>query len=136
MHVAITAGTALRNDDTLSRLRNVGDQQTRLDVIDFGAARHRNHEVLAALAVHLLRLPRATVLRVALRIIIERKQRIDVIRRREDDIAATAAVTSIWTSEFDERLTTHGHGTIAAASGPDQHLDLINKRFRLHDRIL
>ena len=61
--VAEPAGAALRDDDRLAGFGDVRDQQVRVGVIDLGAERHGDHEVLAALAEHLLSLARLPVLR-------------------------------------------------------------------------
>ena len=128
MHVAVAADAALRDDHPLPGLGDVRDEQSRRRVVDLGAKRHVDHEVLAALAEHLLPLPGAAVLREALRVVVEREQRVDVLGGAEHDVPAATAVAAVRPAERHKRLAAERHRAVAAPAGADEHLNLVDKR--------
>ena len=125
--VAESADAAGRGDEAHARLDHVDERLAGL-VLDDGADRHRELEVLAGGAGAVVAHPEPAVAGRAVRRVVVRQQRRDLRIGDEHDVAAVAAVAAIRTGERLELLALHGDAAIAALAGAQVQRHAIDER--------
>ena len=119
LQVAPAAIAAARQQHTLARRGQVGDERLFVLVEDLGAHRHLQHDVLAglagALAAHaVLARPRKEMLLIA-----KVDQRVQPLDRLGPDRSAVATVTAIGAAELDILVAPEADAAAAAAARAD-----------------
>ena len=116
MCVAIAAAAALCDGDggVVGQVRN---DQPALRVLDHGAQRHLDDEVLGILAVAEACAALAALVGGVLALITEVHQSGEVVVHDEDDVAAPAAVAAVRAASGHELLTMEAHCAVAALAG-------------------
>ena len=117
MHVAEPALAAVRNQQALAVCGEVADDLVGFDVVHDGADRHRDGDVLSALAVHLPAHAVLAALRAELLLVAEVDQRVEVLVGLQPDVAAVATVAAVGTAERNELLAPETDGAVAAIAG-------------------
>ena len=133
MRVPEAASSAAGDHRALADRNEIGDQRARFVLVDRGAGRHVEDEVVTGLAVP-ARLRAATAGRRPEVVAV-----VEVAERRlagidpEVDRAATAAVAAIGTAARDVRLLPEGRGPVATITGADPDLHAVEEH-RGHSR--
>src|ERR1019366_8457365 len=125
--VAPAALAALGDTESLSRMGEIVDTLAGGLVVDHRAHRHLDLQRLAFGAGALAALAVTPALRLVLRVEAELKQRIGVLARHHDDIAAAAAVAPARATPRDVLLPAEGQATVAAVAGLHEYSDFIYK---------
>src|ERR1041385_6944826 len=130
MRVAEPAIAAAQQHGALPGLSQIGQHGFLVVVEDLGPYRHAQHEV-AALGAGLVGAGPATAfLGAEMLLIAVIDQRVQILGRLEDDVAALAAIAAIRPAEFDELLAAKAHGAAPAVTALQVDLALVEKFHR------
>src|SRR5436190_4461335 len=127
MGIAEPAIAAAQQHEPLIRLRQIGEHGFLVVVEDLRPDRDAQHEVAAIGAGPVGPCPAAAVLRPEMLLIAVIDQRVQVVGRDKDDIAALAAHTAIRPAELNELLAAKAHRAAAAITALEVDLALIEE---------
>jgi hypothetical protein len=108
-------------------LDELGEQLARVQVVDRGALRHGDLEVLAATAVEVLAPAVGAVGRPAVGVVPEGEQRRHVVVGDEPHVAALAAVAAVGAAVDDRALAPEAHRARAAVAAAHVELALVDE---------
>src|SRR5689334_22926882 len=116
--VLITASTAatLRNHHAFVRIGEIMDQLTGVVVIDNGAHRDLENNVLAIATSAVGAFTVASAIAFVFRIEAEVNQRVMALAGFHHDVTAAAAITTRWAAPGNKFFTAEGHAAVAAVA--------------------
>src|SRR5690606_26329278 len=127
MRVAETAIAALREKGAFAGPVEIGDQRFLVFLENLRADRHLDDEIAAVGAGAVRAFSRSAVFGLVMLLVAEIDQRIEVIRRFREHMAAAPAVASVRAAEFDEFLAPKGKAAGAAGAAFDIDFGAIEK---------
>src|SRR6266446_8312045 len=130
MRIAKTAVTAPHEDEPLAGAGEVGEHFPIVLVHDLGADRDTHHEILTMRAGPIAPGARPAVLRPEMLPIPVIDERIEVLGRGKDDVAAPAAITAVRAAELDEFLAAETHCAAASVTALQVDLALVEELHR------
>src|SRR5215204_427080 len=95
MDIAKTAAPALRENETLIILGQIGDQLTGGVVIHHGARRHSDDRVLAVATMHVRAATSAAVLGQKFLVVLKVDQTVEIALDHQSNVASTSAISAV-----------------------------------------
>ena len=141
-YVAFSAVSALLDNLALSDFPKISHKLSRFDVADDRSHRHENRKVLALLSVTVSRRAVLAVFGSVMPLEIKIVERVELVRRDENNAPALSAVASVRTSAAYVFLRVKGHDAVSSVARLDVNPDFIRKHclfsrlFFLHFRVL
>ena len=132
MRVAEAAIAALRQQHLVAELVEIGEQGLAVFLIDLGADRHLQDQVLAVGAVAVLAHAIAAALRLVVLQIAVIDQGIEPVHRARDHVATVPAVAAIGPAELDEFFAPERDAAVSAGAGLDVDLGFVEE---FHERV-
>src|SRR5437868_1640465 len=130
MCVAEPAIAAAQQHDALAGFGQIGEHGLLIVIEDLGPDRHAKHEV-ATLGARLIGAgATAAFLGPEMLLIAVIDQRVQIVGRLEDDVAALAAIAAIGPTELDELLAAKAHRAAAAVTALQIDLGLVEEFHR------
>src|ERR1019366_9136891 len=125
--VAAPAFAALGHTESFARMGEIVDTLAGGFVVDYRAHGHLDFQRLALGAGALAAFAVAPALRLVFRVEAELEQRIGVLARHHDDVAAATAVAAARTAPRDILLPAESQATVAAVAGLHEYSYFIYK---------
>ena len=127
MGIAEAAVSAPREHRPLAHAGQIGEQGLAVLLIDLGARRHLEDDVLAVCAMAILAHAGAAILRLEVLLVAVVDQRIEPIDRERDDIAALSPIAAVRSAELDEFLTPERHAAVPAVARANVNLGFVEE---------
>ena len=121
MDVALSATSALGDQQALAVLGEVADLLVGIDVGNHGAYRHADGDVLAALAGHLPTHAVFAAHGAEHALMAEIDKGVEAFIGKQPDAAAVGTVTAVGTAKGDEFLAAEADAAVAAVAGLDSY---------------
>jgi hypothetical protein len=131
MLIAEPAIAAAQQCPALPGAREVGDHRLAVLGDHLGPDRHTQHKVIAAGTGAVAPRAATTVGRAEMLLIAIVDQRVEIVLRDDDDVAALAAVTAVRPAELDEFLAPKAQRTGATVAALHVDLALVEKFHRV-----
>ena len=127
MRVAEAAVAAARQHHALADLGQVGEQRLAVLLVDLGAGRHLEHDVVAVRAMAVLAHAVAAVLGLEMLLVAIVDEGVEPVDRLRRSRRRPAAVAAVRPAELDEFLAPERHAAVAAVAGADIDLGLVEE---------
>src|SRR5215831_5456401 len=127
MRIAEAAIAAFGDRHAIADLGEICKQGLAVSLVDLGADRHLQDDVLAVRTSAVLSHAVSTALRLEVLLITVVDEGIQAGNRFHHDIAATAAVAAIRAAEFNEFFAPKRHAAVSARAGRDVDLGFIEE---------